>query len=145
MIWCKQTKCNAKWILLEFFAAKFWITRDKKKEMREESQKYFTIFYKRRWIVGLAGFYANGLSFKVIKSLYFWETIEHVCENSLSGHVPPTYNWLRNTLLQNGESKADILLKPIKQSRSHKRISYVSNGWTDTNRNRSVINSFERL
>ncbi|KAF8407213.1 hypothetical protein HHK36_006340 [Tetracentron sinense] len=85
-------------------------------------------------------FYASGLSFNLIRSPYFRKMIKHACDSQLKGYVVPTYDRLRTTLLQAEKANVELHLKSIRQSWTRKGVSIVSDGWTDSNRKRSLIN-----
>nr|KYP31257.1 hypothetical protein KK1_048583 [Cajanus cajan] len=52
----------------------------------------------------------------------------------LNGFLPPGYNALRTTLLQQEKEQVERLLKSIKSTRNAKGVSIVSDGWTDVQR-----------
>ncbi|KAF8388144.1 hypothetical protein HHK36_026810 [Tetracentron sinense] len=85
-------------------------------------------------------FYASGLSFNLIKSPYFRQVIKHACDSQLKGYTVPTYDRLRTTLLQAEKANVVLHLSLIRQSWARKGVSIVSNGWTDSNWKRSLIN-----
>ncbi|XP_057418312.1 uncharacterized protein LOC130712497 [Lotus japonicus] len=55
------------------------------------------------------------------------------------GYQPPGYNKLRTTLLENERRHVDKQLEPIRNSRSQKGVTIVSDGWSDPQR-RPLIN-----
>ncbi|KAF8400496.1 hypothetical protein HHK36_013794 [Tetracentron sinense] len=85
-------------------------------------------------------FYASGLSFNLIRSPYFRQMIKHACDSQLKGYTVPTYDRLRTTLLQAEKANVELHLSSIRQSWTRKGVSIVSDGWTDSNRKRSLIN-----
>lgn len=58
---------------------------------------------------------------------------------NLGGYVPPGYNKLRTTLLQQEKTHVMRLLEPIKSTWWEKGITIVSDGWSDPHR-RHLIN-----
>lgn len=84
-------------------------------------------------------FYANGISFNLAKSPHYVGAFTHAANSSLSGYVPPGYNKLRTTLLEQERMHVDNMLLPIKQSWGAKGVSIVADGWTDPQR-RPLIN-----
>ncbi|GAU10528.1 hypothetical protein TSUD_419450, partial [Trifolium subterraneum] len=58
---------------------------------------------------------------------------------SISGYVPPNYNFIRKTMLQREKNNVEKLLQPIKGTWYEKGVSIVSDGWTDAQK-RPLIN-----
>ena len=54
--------------------------------------------------------------------------------HALGGYVPPGYNKLRTTLLQQEKAKVERLLEPIKSTWYEKGVSIVTDGWSDPQR-----------
>lgn len=84
-------------------------------------------------------FYASGLPFHLARSPYYMSCFSYAANNSLAGYIPPGYNALRTSLLQQERANVERLLQPVKSTWVEKRISIVSDGWSDSQR-RPLIN-----
>ncbi|XP_026378526.1 uncharacterized protein LOC113272962 [Papaver somniferum] len=86
-------------------------------------------------------FYSAELPFNFAKNPHFIEVLRRATANSktLSGYIPPGYNQLRTTLLQEEKNHIGKLLDPIKSTWKHNGVTIVSYGWTDFQR-RPIIN-----
>ncbi|RWR83372.1 DUF659 domain-containing protein/Dimer_Tnp_hAT domain-containing protein [Cinnamomum micranthum f. kanehirae] len=84
-------------------------------------------------------FYASGLPFHLARSPYYVSCIQFAANNALASYVPPGYNKLRTSLLQQERAHVDRLLQPIKGTWKEKGVSIVSDGWSDSQR-RPLIN-----
>ncbi|KAM1996356.1 hypothetical protein ACFX15_029309 [Malus domestica] len=82
-------------------------------------------------------FYTGGLSFNLARNPHYRNS--YVRASTLPGYVPPGYNALRTTLLQQEKSHIEQCLQPIKRTWSTKGVSLCSDGWTDAQR-RPLIN-----
>jgi len=77
-------------------------------------------------------FYSSGLPFHLARSHYYRSVFSYAANTSnLWRYVPPTYNKLRGPLLSKERSHVENLLQPIRNSCSHKRVTIVSDGWSD--------------
>jgi hypothetical protein len=65
--------------------------------------------------------------------------ITYLANTDLGGYVPPGYNKLRTTLLQQQRLNVERLLEPCKSTWPSKGISITADGWTDPQR-RPLIN-----
>jgi len=85
-------------------------------------------------------FYSSGLSFNLARSPYYRSVFSYAANTSnLSGYVPPTYNKLRGPLLTKERIHVENLLQSIRNSWKNKRVTIVSDGWSDPQR-RPLIN-----
>lgn len=84
-------------------------------------------------------FYTGGLPFNMAKNPYYVSSYSFAANNALGGYVPPGYNKLRTTLLQQEKANVERLLEPIKSTWYEKGVSIVSDGWSDPQR-RPLIN-----
>ncbi|XP_048432388.1 uncharacterized protein LOC125473520 [Pyrus x bretschneideri] len=82
-------------------------------------------------------FYTGGLSFNLARNPYYRNS--YVRASTLPGYVPPGYNALRTTLLQQEKNHIEQCLQPIKRTWSTKGVSLCSDRWTDAQR-RPLIN-----
>nr|KYP55834.1 hypothetical protein KK1_002059 [Cajanus cajan] len=84
-------------------------------------------------------FYSSGLPFNLARNPYYVNSYSFAANHMLNGFLPPGYNALRTTLLQQEKAQVERLLKPIKSTWNAKGVSIVSDGWTDVQR-RPLIN-----
>ncbi|XP_027363123.1 uncharacterized protein LOC113870830 [Abrus precatorius] len=84
-------------------------------------------------------FYSAGLSFHLARNPYYVSSYSFAANHNLSGFLPPSYNALRTSLLQQERSHIERLLQPIKSLWLIKGVTLVSDGWTDVQR-RPLIN-----
>ncbi|KAG5524531.1 hypothetical protein RHGRI_031254 [Rhododendron griersonianum] len=84
-------------------------------------------------------FYSGGLPFNLARNPYYVTSYQFAANNPLSGYIPPRYNLLRTTLLQQEKTNVERLLLPIKGTWRGKGVSIVSDGWSDSQR-RPLIN-----
>ncbi|XP_058010224.1 uncharacterized protein LOC110671880 [Hevea brasiliensis] len=84
-------------------------------------------------------FYAGGLPFNFARNPYYVSSYSFAANHVLGGYVPPGYNKLRTTLLQQEKANVERLLEPIKSTWLEKGVSIVSDGWSDPQR-RPLIN-----
>ncbi|XP_058009561.1 uncharacterized protein LOC110640551 [Hevea brasiliensis] len=84
-------------------------------------------------------FYTGGLPFNFARNPYYVSSYSFAANHVLGGYVPPGYNKLRTTLLQQEKANVERLLKPIKSTWLEKGVSIVSDGWSDPQR-RPLIN-----
>ena len=82
-------------------------------------------------------FYTSGLSFNVIRNPHYRES--YTLASKISGYVPPGYNALRTTLLDNERRHIERILEPIKKTWKETGVSLCSDGWTDDQK-RPLIN-----
>ncbi|KAH1205718.1 hypothetical protein GmHk_16G046360 [Glycine max] len=82
----------------------------------------------------------NHLRAEIARMFYFAGFSYSFAANcNLSGFLPPSYNALRTSLLQQERSHIERLLQPIKSLWSLKGVTLVADGWTDAQR-RPLIN-----
>ncbi|XP_061371038.1 uncharacterized protein LOC133313660 [Gastrolobium bilobum] len=84
-------------------------------------------------------FYSAGLPFNLAKNPYFQASYTYAANHNIGGYLPPGYNALRTTLLQKEKENIDRLCEPIREAWTHKGVSIVSDGWSDSQR-RPLIN-----
>ncbi|XP_057990609.1 uncharacterized protein LOC110669437 [Hevea brasiliensis] len=84
-------------------------------------------------------FYTGGLPFNFARNPYYVSSYSFAANHVLGGYVPPDYNKLRTTLLQQEKANVERLLEPIKSTWLEKGVSIVSDGWSDPQR-RPLIN-----
>ncbi|KAG5532188.1 hypothetical protein RHGRI_026721 [Rhododendron griersonianum] len=84
-------------------------------------------------------FYSGGVPFNLARNPYYVTSYQFAANNPLSGYIPPGYNLLRTTLLQQEKTNVERLLLPIKGTWREKGVSIVSDGWSDSQR-RPLIN-----
>ncbi|CAM9003327.1 unnamed protein product [Rhodiola kirilowii] len=84
-------------------------------------------------------FYTGGLPFTLSRNPYYQSTYTFAANNNLGGYVPPGYNRLRTTLLDQEKKHVELLLAPIKNTWGAKGVTIVTNGWSDPQR-RPLIN-----
>ena len=84
-------------------------------------------------------FYSSGLPFNLTRNPYYVNSYLFATNHNISGFVPPGYNALRTTLLQQERAHVERLLNPIKSTWNKKGVSIVYDGWTDSQR-RPLIN-----
>lgn len=83
--------------------------------------------------------YSSALPFSIVKNPCFREFVLKLANSKCSGYVPPTYNRLRLTLLQQEKTHVNTLLQPFRNSWKKKGVSLCSDGWTDRQK-RPLIN-----
>ncbi|XP_072955788.1 uncharacterized protein [Typha angustifolia] len=84
-------------------------------------------------------FYSAGLPFHLARNPHYVRAFQFAANNNISGFVPPGYNMLRTTLLQQERANIEMLLNPIRSTWGEKEVSIVCDGWTDAQR-RPLIN-----
>ena len=84
-------------------------------------------------------FYFAGLPFHLARNPYYVHSFSFAASNNIPGYLPPGYNLLRTTLLQQEKAFVERKLQPIKSTWSEKGVSIVSDGWSDSQR-RPLIN-----
>ena len=82
-------------------------------------------------------FYTSGLSFNVANNPNYRSSYTRA--SHIPGYVPPGYNALRTTLLDNEKRHVERMLQPIKKTWKDSGVSLCSDGWTDEQR-RPLIN-----
>ena len=60
--------------------------------------------------------YTGGLSFNLARNPYYMRAITFDANHNLGGYVPPSYNKLRTTLVQQEKANVERLLQPIKDT-----------------------------
>ncbi|KAH1228527.1 hypothetical protein GmHk_10G028505 [Glycine max] len=82
----------------------------------------------------------NHLRAEIVKiNPHFVSSYSFAANCNLSGFLPPSYNALRTSLLQQERSHIERLLQPIKSLWSLKGVTLVADGWIDAQR-RPLIN-----
>ncbi|KAG4930462.1 hypothetical protein JHK82_047533 [Glycine max] len=76
-------------------------------------------------------FYSAGLSFHLARNPHFVSSYSFAANCNLSGFLPPSYNALRTSLLQQERSHIERLLQPIKSLWSLKGVTLVADVITD--------------
>ena len=76
-------------------------------------------------------FCTGGLLFNFARNPYYVSSYYFVVNHPLGGYVPPGYNKLRTTLLQQEKTNVERLLEPIKSTWWEKGVSIVTDGWSD--------------
>ncbi|KAM0926848.1 hypothetical protein ACQ4PT_003028 [Festuca glaucescens] len=84
-------------------------------------------------------FYTAGLPFNLARNPNFRAAITFIANNSLGGYVPPGYNSLRTTLLDQEKKHIQRSLEPIKSTWPYKGVSIATDGWSDPQR-RPILN-----
>ncbi|XP_059623108.1 uncharacterized protein LOC132266271 [Cornus florida] len=84
-------------------------------------------------------FYSAGLPFHLTRNPHYVASYTYASNNSISGYIPPGYNLLMTTLLQNERANIERLMIPIKDSWKENGVTIVCDGWTDPQR-RPIIN-----
>ena len=84
-------------------------------------------------------FFTGGLPFNLARNPHYMKAFTFAANHNLGGYVPPGYNKLRTTLLQQEKSNVERLLKPIKETWREKGVTIVTDGWSDPQR-RPIIN-----
>ncbi|CAM8889816.1 unnamed protein product [Rhodiola kirilowii] len=84
-------------------------------------------------------FYTSGLPFSLVRNPNYFSCFTLAVNSRLGGYVPPGYNRIRTTLLENEKKHVDLLLAPIKSTWGAKGVTIVSDGWSDPSR-RPLIN-----
>ncbi|XP_061368975.1 uncharacterized protein LOC133311865 [Gastrolobium bilobum] len=79
------------------------------------------------------------LPFNLAKNPYFQASYTYAANHNIGGYLPPGYNALRTTLLQKEKENIDRLCEPIREVWTHKGVSIISDGWSDSQR-RPLIN-----
>ncbi|PWA61513.1 hypothetical protein CTI12_AA369680 [Artemisia annua] len=76
-------------------------------------------------------FFTGGLPFNLARNPHYMRAFTFAANHILDGYVPPGYNKLRTTLLQQEKSNVERLLKPIKETWREKGVTIVTDGWSD--------------
>ncbi|KAK8485679.1 hypothetical protein V6N11_038000 [Hibiscus sabdariffa] len=84
-------------------------------------------------------FYTGGLSFNLARNPHYYRAFTFAATHNIPGYVPPSYNKLRTTFLQQEKNNVEKLLQPIKATWQEKGLTIVSDGWSDPTR-KSLIN-----
>ncbi|GJT24413.1 putative hAT dimerization domain, ribonuclease H-like domain protein [Tanacetum coccineum] len=84
-------------------------------------------------------FYTGGLSFNLARNPYYMRAFMFAANQNLGGYVPPSYNKLRTSLVQQEKANVERLLQPIKDTWKEMGVSFVTDGWSDPQR-RPLIN-----
>ncbi|KAL9680292.1 hypothetical protein QQ045_018170 [Rhodiola kirilowii] len=84
-------------------------------------------------------FYTSGLSFSLARNPNYFSCFTLAANSKLGGYVPPGYNRISTTLLENEKKHVDLSLAPIKSTWGAKGVTIVSDGWSNPSM-RSLIN-----
>ncbi|CAM8925697.1 unnamed protein product [Rhodiola kirilowii] len=72
--------------------------------------------------------YTSGLPFSLARNPNYFSCFTLVANRKLGGYVPPGYNRIRTTLLENEKKHVDLSLTPIKSTWGAKGVTIVSDG-----------------
>ncbi|KAL9683714.1 hypothetical protein QQ045_015542 [Rhodiola kirilowii] len=84
-------------------------------------------------------FYTSGLPFSLARNPNYFRCFTMAANSKLGGYLPPGYNRIRTTLLENEKKHLDLSLASIKSTWRAKGVTIVSDGWSDPSR-RPLIN-----
>ncbi|KAK8998662.1 hypothetical protein V6N11_084048 [Hibiscus sabdariffa] len=80
-------------------------------------------------------FYTSDLPFNLARNPHYHRAFTFATTHDIPGYVPPVYNKLRTTLLQQeNNNNVEKLLQPIKATWQEKGLIIVSDGWSDPTR-----------
>lgn len=79
-------------------------------------------------------FFTGGLPFNLARNPHYVKSYAFAANHSLGGYVPPGYNKLRTTLLNQERANVDRLLQPLKGVWPERGVTLVSDGWSDPQR-----------
>ncbi|XP_038999122.1 uncharacterized protein LOC120124534 [Hibiscus syriacus] len=79
-------------------------------------------------------FYTGGLPFNLARNPHYHRAFTFAATHNIPGYVPPGYNKLRTTLLQQEKNNVEKLLQPIKATWKEKGLTIVCDGWSDLTR-----------
>ncbi|KAL9685775.1 hypothetical protein QQ045_023227 [Rhodiola kirilowii] len=79
-------------------------------------------------------FYTSGLPFSLARNPNYVRCFTMAPNSKLSGYLPPGYNQIRTTLLENEKKHLDLSLALIKSTWGAKGVTIVSDGWSDPSR-----------
>ncbi|XP_074347289.1 uncharacterized protein LOC141686133 [Apium graveolens] len=83
--------------------------------------------------------YASALPFSLLKNPFFRRFCWRLSNSKVAGYVPPTYNRMRTTLLEQEKAHINVLLQPFRDSWKKRGVSLCSDGWGDRQK-RPLIN-----
>ncbi|XP_028075636.1 uncharacterized protein LOC114277883 [Camellia sinensis] len=81
----------------------------------------------------------EGVPFNLVRNPYYVSSYTFAANHNIPGYLPPDYNLLRTKLLQKERANIDRLLQPIRGTWKEKKVSIVSDSWSDSQR-RPLIN-----
>ncbi|KAE8696807.1 vacuolar protein-sorting-associated protein 37-like protein 2-like [Hibiscus syriacus] len=70
-------------------------------------------------------FYTSGLPFNLAKNPHYHRAFTFATTHNIPGYLPPGYNKLRTTLLQQEKNNVEKLLQPIKATWQEKGLTIV--------------------
>ncbi|KAF1872176.1 hypothetical protein Lal_00033831 [Lupinus albus] len=73
-------------------------------------------------------FYSSGLPFNLARNHYYVNSYLFAANHNHSGFLPPRYDALRTSILQQEKTNVERLLKPIKSTWKPKGVSIISDG-----------------
>ena len=76
-------------------------------------------------------FFTGGVPFNLVRNPSYHRSYQFAAASKLDGYVPPSYNKLRTTLLQQEKNNVEKLLVPLKSTWKEKGVTIVSDGWSD--------------
>ncbi|KAL0771456.1 hypothetical protein Bca101_036607 [Brassica carinata] len=76
-------------------------------------------------------FFTGGVPFNLVRKPSYHRSYQFAAASKLDGYVPPSYNKLRTTLLQQEKNNVEKLLVPLKSTWKEKGVTIVSDGWSD--------------
>ncbi|KAE8685662.1 putative zinc transporter protein [Hibiscus syriacus] len=79
-------------------------------------------------------FYTGGLPFNLARNPHYHRAFTFATTHNIPGYVPPGYNKLQTTLLQQEKNNVEKLLQPIKATWQEKGLTIVCDGWSDPTR-----------
>ncbi|XP_039044807.1 uncharacterized protein LOC120184396 [Hibiscus syriacus] len=79
-------------------------------------------------------FYTDDLPFNLARNPHYHRAFTFAATHNILGYVPPGYNKLRTTLLQQEKNNVEKLLQPIKETLQEKMLTIVCDGWSDPTR-----------
>ncbi|XP_027351371.1 uncharacterized protein LOC113862485 [Abrus precatorius] len=121
-------------------AAPATLSQKRKKKGSDTLERAFNVDERNQLRVEIARmFYSAGLSFHLARNPYYVSSYSFAANHNVSGFLPPSYNALRTSLLQQKRSHIERLLQPIKSLLPIKGVTLVSDGWTNVQR-RPLIN-----
>ncbi|CAF1700280.1 unnamed protein product [Brassica napus] len=73
----------------------------------------------------------GGVPFNLARNPSYHRSYQFAAASKLDGYVPPSYNKLRTTLLQQEKNNVEKLLVPLKSTWKERGVTIVSDGWSD--------------
>ncbi|VFQ71214.1 unnamed protein product [Cuscuta campestris] len=73
-------------------------------------------------------YFTGGLSFNLARNPHYLRSYAFAASHNLPGYVPPGYNKLRTTLLQQEKANVERLLQPLKGTWPEKGLTICTDG-----------------